>query len=105
MIGKSTFCIKIYDGTIRELKDVRYILRMMKNLISIGDLEVEGLRETLEEDILKMSSGPLVILKGIRCNKVYCLMDSAVTGLVSSEQLDGDSTRLWHKGFGQVSLS
>jgi len=75
--------IKMCDG-MRELKDMRYILHMTKNLISVRALESEGLRRTLGEGVLKMSSGSLIVLKGIRCN-VYYLLGSAVTGLPSSE--------------------
>ena len=57
---------------------------MTKNINSVGALEAEGLRETLGEGVLKMSSGSLVVLKGIRCNTVYYLMGSTVTGLASS---------------------
>jgi len=32
-------------------------------------------------------------------------MGSVVTGLVSSKRLDGDSTRLWHRGLRQVGLT
>ena len=71
---------------------MRYIPRMAKNIISVGALEVEGLRSTLGEGVFKMSSSSLIVLKGIRCN-VYCLMGSAFTRLAFSEQLDGDSTR------------
>ena len=78
----------MYDGTLRELKEVRYILSMMKNIISVGALKAESLRGTL-----KMSSDSLVVLKSIKHNNMYYLMGSAVTGLVSSERLDGDSTR------------
>jgi len=67
---------------------------MTENLISVGALKAEGLRGTLGEGVLKMSSGSLVVLKGIRCNNVYYLVGSAVTGLPSSGQLDGNSTRL-----------
>jgi len=67
LVGKATICIKMYDEKMRELKDVRYTPRMM-NLISVGALEVEGLREILGEGVLKVSSGLLVVLKGIRCN-------------------------------------
>jgi len=77
---------------------------MTKNLISVRALEAEGLRGTLGQHVFKMFSGSLVVLKGIRRNNVYYLMGSAVTGLASSEQLDGDSTRLWHEGFGQVGM-
>ena len=65
---------------------------MTNNFISVGALKAEGLRGTLGEGILKMSSGSLIVLKGIRCNNVYYLIGSAVTGLISSEQLDGYST-------------
>ena len=51
-----------------------------------------------------MSSDLLVVLKSIRCNNLYYLMGGAVTGSASSGQLDGDSTRSWHSGHGQVSL-
>ena len=34
-----TIRIKLFDGMIRELKDVRYIPQLQKNLISVGTLE------------------------------------------------------------------
>jgi len=104
MIGKGIVHVRMYDGTLRELKEVRYIPSMTKNIISVGALEMEGLRRTLGEGVPKMSSGSLVVLKSIRCNNLYYLMSSAVTGLASLGQLDGDSTRSWHSGLGQVGL-
>ena len=75
---------------MRELKDVRYVSHMAKNLISVGALEAEGLRGTLGESVLKMSSDSLVVLKGIRRNNVYYLKGSALIGnLVSSGWLYG----------------
>ena len=35
--------IKMSDGLVRELKDVRYVPQMKKNLISIRALEAQGL--------------------------------------------------------------
>ena len=70
----------MYDRIMRELKKVRYIPSMTKNIISIGALKAEGLKGTLGDGVLKMSSGSLVILKGIRYNNLYYLMGSAVTG-------------------------
>ena len=104
MIGKGIVHVRMYDGTLRELKEVRYIPSMTKNIISVGPLEADCLRGTLEEGVLKMSSGSLVDLKSIRHNNLYYLMSSAVSGLASSGQLDGDSTRSWHSGHGQVGL-
>ena len=90
---------------IRELKDVRYVPQLNKNLISIGALEAHGLKRTLGEGVLKMSSGSLVVLKGIRCNNLYYLKGSAVTeNLTTSGHLEDDSTRLWQLRLGQVNL-
>jgi len=50
---------------IRELKDVRYVPQLQKNLISVGTLKAQGLRGTLREGVLKRSRGSLVVLKGI----------------------------------------
>ena len=67
---------------------------MKKNLISVGALEAQGLRGTLGEGILKMSSDSLVVLKGIRRN-LYYLNGSAVTeNLAALEHLKDNSTRL-----------
>ena len=68
---------------------------MQKNLISVRVLEVQGPRGTLREGILKMSSGSLVVLKGIRHNNLYYLKDNAITkNLTASEYLKDVSIRL-----------
>ena len=41
--------IRLYDGIMRELKEVRYAPYIMKNLISVGALEAKGLTGTLGE--------------------------------------------------------
>ena len=60
-----TVCIKLSDGMVKELKGVRYVPQLNKNLISFGVFEAQGLRETFEEDVLKIFNGLLVVLKGI----------------------------------------
>ena len=49
--------IKLFDGMIRELKNVRHVPQLQKNLISVGTLKAQGLRGTLGEGVLKMFSG------------------------------------------------
>jgi len=89
LVDKGTVCVRMYDETLKELNEVRYIPRITKNLISVGALEEEGLREPLKDVY-----GPLVVPEDIRRNNVYYLMGSTVIGLGSSGQLDGDSIRL-----------
>lgn len=51
-MGNNTICkvsgmgnvnLKVHDGTIRELKEVRYVPDLKKNLISLGMLDQIGL--------------------------------------------------------------
>jgi len=90
-----TIRIKLFDRMISELKDVRDAPQLIKNLISVGALEAQGLRGTLGEGVLKMSSGSLVVLMGIRRNNLYYLKGSAVTeNLAASKYLEEDSISL-----------
>jgi len=48
--------IKLFDGMIRELNDVRYVPQLKKNLVSVRVLEAQGQIETLRECVLLISS-------------------------------------------------
>jgi len=43
MGGVGTVLIKIFDGMVRDLKDVRYIPQIKKNIIAVGALEAQSL--------------------------------------------------------------
>ena len=43
MDGVGMVFIKIFDWMVRELKDVRYVPQMKRNLTLIGALEAQGL--------------------------------------------------------------
>jgi len=65
--GIGTVQIKMFDGMIRELKEVRYVPQFKRNIISVGTLETLGLEISIKDEILKMTKGSMVILKGVRC--------------------------------------
>jgi len=92
--GIGSFHIKLSVGMIRELKDVRYVPQLNKNLISVRTLETQGLRGTLGEGVLKMFSGFLVILNGIRRNLYYLNGSADTKNLAASECLKDDSSKL-----------
>jgi len=68
MEGIDTVCIKIFDGIVRKLKNVRYVPQLKKNLISVGILEILGLVVSIRDGVLKMTKGSMVVMKGIRGN-------------------------------------
>jgi hypothetical protein len=46
--------IRMFDGIVRELMDVRYILEMKLNLISLGVLDFGGYEYTIQVLSLKV---------------------------------------------------
>jgi len=93
--GIGTVRIKLFDEMIRELKDVRYVPQLNKNLVLVRALKEQDLRGTLGEGVFKMSSGSLVILKGNQRNNLYYLKGNVVTGnVVASKYLKDDCTKL-----------
>jgi len=65
MEGLGTVLVKIFDGMARELKDVKYVPQLKRNLISVDALKAFGLEVSIRDRVLKMVKGSMVVLKGI----------------------------------------
>ena len=57
--------LKLFVGMVRELKEVRNVPTLKKNLISIGGFEAKGYKVTIEDDTIKFTYGTMVILQGL----------------------------------------
>ena len=80
---------------VRELKEVRYVPQLKRNLISVGALEALG-HVISVRDVLKMIKGSMVVMKGVRRDDLYCLKGSTVTGQVeTSNSSDNGCTKVW----------
>ena len=78
------------DGTIVTLKGVRYSPKLKKNLISVGTLEYKGFEVRAKDGVMKIISGVLVVMKGIRkINNTYHYKGRTVVGTVAAVT-DGD---------------
>ena len=62
--GIGTVKLKLHDGVVRTLMEIRYIPDLKKNLISLGSLDSNGCKIVLESGMLKVTSGVLVLMKG-----------------------------------------
>ena len=73
--GKGSIRIKMFDGTIRTLTDVRYIPKMKRNLISLSALDDQGYKYSGGGGVLKVTKGSLVVMKGDikKANGLYYL--------------------------------
>ena len=83
MVGICIVRIKMFDGVIRDLTDVRYILQM-KNIILVGVVKPKELKVTLENKILKVTRGSMVMMKRIRDKNLYYLKGNTVTGSLTA---------------------
>ena len=88
--GMGTVRIKMDDGIVRELKEVRYVPQLKKNLISVGALEALGLVISVRDGVLKMIKGLMVMMKGVRWDNLYYLKGSTVTGQVETSSSSDD---------------
>ena len=80
----------MFDEIVRELKKVRYIPQLKRNLISIGALETLGLVVCIRDGILKMTKSSMVVMKGVRRDNLYYLKGSTVTGQVETSIASDD---------------
>ena len=78
---------------VRELKAVRYVPTLKKNLISVGALEVKGYKVTIENDTMKFTYGAIVILQGVRHHNLYFLKGDT-TDEVNVAETHSDTTKL-----------
>ena len=66
VIGIGSVRIKTNDGFERVLPDVRHVLELKRNLISLGMLDQHGFSWKGEKGFLKVSKGSLVMMKGVK---------------------------------------
>ncbi|KAH9670747.1 hypothetical protein KPL70_017094 [Citrus sinensis] len=80
VVGLGTIRFKMFDEMIKELRDVRYIPDLKKNLISLGTLDQIGCSIKVESGVMKVVRGSIVVMKGNKQNGLYVLQGTAVTG-------------------------
>lgn len=87
-VGSVKICM--FDGVNRTLTHVRFIPNMIKNLISLGVLDVK-------------SSDKNVILKGYKHNNLYLLECTTIWGEVNFTRCRREMSHLWHSRLGHMS--
>ncbi|GJV66827.1 zinc finger, CCHC-type containing protein [Tanacetum coccineum] len=72
--------VQMRDGSSFVLDNVRYVLELRRNLISLGTLEKEGFTVKMQSGKIKVKKGSLMVLSGTRrSNCVYTLDSQVVT--------------------------
>ncbi|GFY85485.1 hypothetical protein Acr_04g0002230 [Actinidia rufa] len=100
VIGIGTIKIKMCDGVVRILCDVRHNPELRKNLISLGTLDSNGYGYKSEGGVLKVIKCALIIMKGQKVGgNIYILLGRTFVGGVNAatkSDSKNDDTLLWH---------
>jgi hypothetical protein len=78
IIGIRFIYIQVHDGSIKKLIDVRFVLKLKRNLISLSTLEAIGFNFAAIDGVLKIYRGNRIILKDNHLNNLYYLQYSTV---------------------------
>ena len=102
--GISNIRIKMFDGVVRTLCDVRHVTEVKKNLISLGILGPNDYGYKSESGVMKVTKDAMVIMKGqINSKNIYKLLGSIVVGGIASVESKSDCTVLLHMRLGHIS--
>ncbi|KAI9182157.1 hypothetical protein LWI28_022631 [Acer negundo] len=105
--GIGTIKIKMHGDTVCTIQEVRHVKGLKKNLLSLGQLDDLGCKSHIENGIMKIAKGVLVV---IRVEKIvanlYMLkgetLHEADACVVSSNHGE-ESTMMWHRKLGHIS--
>jgi hypothetical protein len=64
IVGIKTIKIKTDNGIVRTLIELRHVLELKKNLISMGALDTIGCKIVQQNGVLKVIRGALLVMKG-----------------------------------------
>ena len=64
VVGIGTIKIKMFNNVVRTLGEVRHVLEVKKNVISLVTLDFNGYCCKSENGLMKVSKGTMVVMKG-----------------------------------------
>ena len=99
VIGIGTVKIKMFDGVVRVLGNVRHVPDFRKNLISLGVLDDLGYSYSSKGGIMKITKCALMVMKGQKIRILYRLIRNTVVGrvaIITSVESNTVDTKLWH---------
>ncbi|KAH9723668.1 hypothetical protein KPL70_007189 [Citrus sinensis] len=103
--GIGTIKIKMFDATIRTIGEVRHVNGLKKNLLSLGQMDSHGYKTDVQNGIMKIVKGALVLMKAEKIGanlfmlKGEILQEADACVASTGEEL----TMMWHLKLGHMS--
>ncbi|GJZ97609.1 retrovirus-related pol polyprotein from transposon TNT 1-94 [Tanacetum coccineum] len=107
IIGIGSVMVKMHDGTVHTIRDVRHVEGLKKNLLSLGQLDDLGCKVEIQNKIMKVIKGALVLMKGEKvAANLYQLKGEIMEEAEASVASHSPSHRVaitWHQKLGHMS--
>ena len=100
-----TVKIKIFDSMIRTIEEVRHVKDLKKNLLSLGQIDSHRCKTQVENKIMKIVKGALVLMKEkkIGANLFILKEETLQEADVCIASNGEESTMIWHLKLGHMS--
>lgn len=85
-IGMGTMKIRMHDGIVRTLMDVKHVLELRRNLIYVGALDSKGCKCTTAGGVIKVVRGAMVVMKGEKVENLYKLKENTIVDGATSRR-------------------
>ena len=84
VVGIGNIRMKVFDGVVRMLCDVKHVPELTKNLILLGALDSNKFCYKSESEVMKVSRGVMTVMKGKKiAGNIYRLLGTTVVGGVA----------------------
>src|SRR3954470_301422 len=80
VVGIGSIRMRMFDGEVRTVTNVRHVPEVSRNLLSLGALEARGCRFASTNGTLKVRKGSRMVLKGEQIANLYQVKESVVVG-------------------------
>ena len=107
VIGIGSIWMRMFDGMVRTLTNMKYVPNLKKNLVLSGYLERSGynLNSCARSGVLNISNGAMVVIRDRRMeNNLYRIEGSMVIGefdIVTAQDQQGVH-QLWNYRLGHI---
>ena len=95
----------MFDGTVRTIEKVRHVNILKKNILSLGQIDSLGCKTHVENGIMKIAKGTLVLIEAEKTNANMFILKEEILQKVDACVVSNreESTMMWHLKLGHMS--
>ena len=105
IVGIGTIKIKMFDGTILTIEEIRHVKCLKNNLLSPGQIDSHRCKTHVENEIIKIAKSPLVLMKVEKFGaNLFILKGETLQEADACVASKGEeSMMMWHLKLGHMS--